>query len=68
MSKKEYGVKVLILGHRCYRCEHSWVPRNMEDIPEVCPKCKSPYWKKPKIRFTKKEQNKLNFKNRNEKK
>ena len=53
MKKEERGVNVLIVGHRCYRCGHAWVPRNISEIPETCPKCKSPYWKKPKTRFLK---------------
>jgi len=55
MKKEGYGVNVLIVGHRCYRCGHTWVPRNISEIPEICPKCKSPYWKKPKTRFLKNE-------------
>lgn len=39
--------KVPIMGYRCYRCNHEWLPRN-EDVPKVCPKCKSPYWDRPK--------------------
>lgn len=35
-------------GWRCERCEHEWVPRNMTDTPAVCPKCKSPYWNRPR--------------------
>lgn len=49
------GANVYILGHRCYRCGHSWIPRSEQDIPETCPKCRSPYWKKPKVRFKKGE-------------
>ena len=55
MKKEGFGVNVLILGHRCHRCHHAWVPRNISEIPEICPKCKSPYWKKPKTRFLKKD-------------
>ena len=62
MNKEGYGVNVLIVGHRCYRCTHAWVPRNISEIPEICPKCKSPYWKKAKTRFTKKEKAKLKTK------
>lgn len=54
-GSSDYGVNVLIRGHRCYRCGHSWVPRDINDVPEICPKCKSPYWKKPKTRFRKGE-------------
>ena len=33
----------------CERCGHTWVPRT-ERRPTICPKCKSPYWDKPRIR------------------
>jgi predicted Zn-ribbon and HTH transcriptional regulator len=32
---------------KCLRCGHEWVP-NRPVEPKVCPKCKSPYWNKPK--------------------
>ena len=51
MKKEGFGVNVLIVGHRCYRCSHAWVPRDISEIPEICPKCKSPYWKTPKKIF-----------------
>ena len=38
---------IRISGYRCERCEHQWAPRNREE-PRVCPKCKSPYWNKPR--------------------
>jgi hypothetical protein len=41
-------VQIKAWGFRCERCEHQWVPRNVEDEPRVCPKCKSPYWNKPR--------------------
>ena len=31
---------------QCERCQHKWITRS-EEIPVVCPKCKSPYWDKP---------------------
>jgi len=31
---------------KCERCKHEWITRT-EDVPVVCPKCKSPYWDKP---------------------
>lgn len=31
----------------CLRCEHTWVPRR-PDHPRICPKCKSPYWDRPR--------------------
>lgn len=52
MSKEEYGENILIRGHRCYRCGHKWLPRENE-LPAVCPKCKSPYWNRPKVKGVK---------------
>ena len=40
-------VKITLTGFKCERCGHKWVPRNKEE-PAVCPKCKSPYWNKPR--------------------
>lgn len=38
--------------YQCERCEHEWIPRDALDgeqaLPTVCPKCKSPYWNKPR--------------------
>jgi predicted Zn-ribbon and HTH transcriptional regulator len=39
-------IKLLVPGFRCERCGHEWVPRGK--APTVCPKCKSPYWDKPR--------------------
>jgi DNA-directed RNA polymerase subunit RPC12/RpoP len=36
------------MGYRCERCEHEWIPRDPENEPAVCPKCKSPYWNRPR--------------------
>lgn len=36
-------------AYRCDRCEHEWYPRlQTEEIPAICPKCKSAYWNKPR--------------------
>ena len=40
--------RVKIWGYRCERCEHEWRPRNIDEPPRVCPKCKSPYWDLPR--------------------
>ena len=55
-KKEEYGHEVNIKGNRCFRCEHKWVQRE-EGKPAVCPKCKSPYWDRPKTKFNKGEKN-----------
>ncbi len=31
----------------CKRCGHTWYPRKPVP-PQSCPKCKSPYWNKPR--------------------
>lgn len=36
------------MGYRCERCSHEWIPRGAEQEPFVCPKCKSPYWNRPR--------------------
>lgn len=41
-------IKITIKGYKCERCGHEWIPRNKEEKPIICPKCKSPYWDKPK--------------------
>jgi len=40
--------KINIEGYLCSRCSHKWVARENNEKPTVCPKCKSPYWDKPK--------------------
>ena len=38
--------QIITEGFKCERCSHEWVPRTKKIY--VCPKCKSPYWDKPK--------------------
>ncbi|MBI2860630.1 MAG: hypothetical protein HYX91_03885 [Chloroflexi bacterium] len=38
----------------CTRCKHVWIPR-IPRKPKQCPKCRSPYWNKPKWKGIKKE-------------
>lgn len=44
--------EVKLDGYICERCKHIWVSRlikgNEKMLPVVCPKCKSPYWNKPR--------------------
>ena len=52
--------KIELWGFRCERCGHQWIPRGIEALvseqpkapkvekPKVCPKCKSPYWDRPR--------------------
>lgn len=52
-------VKCINCGHEldfsltCTRCNHTWDPRKPGVKPEVCPKCKSPYWDRPRQRAKK---------------
>ena len=41
-------VQLTVWGFRCERCAHEWVPRAEKQSPKVCPKCKSPYWDRPR--------------------
>lgn len=43
MPEEEVKIKKYI----CSRCGHKWIPRE-DKKPVICPKCKSPYWDKPK--------------------
>ena len=40
-------VPITVMGYRCEKCDHEWVPR-LDEEPRVCPKCKNPYWNKPR--------------------
>jgi predicted Zn-ribbon and HTH transcriptional regulator len=43
-----YRVKIEVDGFQCLRCGYQWVPRIFkgDELPTICPKCKSPYWNK----------------------
>ena len=50
-------IEIKVKGFKCERCGHEWIPRVTLDelkgkkkifMPTTCPKCKSPYWNKPK--------------------
>ena len=41
----------MLEGFQCERCNHIWAPRittSKGAEPTICPKCKSPYWNKPR--------------------
>jgi predicted Zn-ribbon and HTH transcriptional regulator len=40
--------KITVYQYTCERCRHDWIPRDIDNEPRVCPKCKSPYWNKPR--------------------
>ena len=35
----------------CNRCDYTWEPRASGKLPGTCPKCKSPYWNKERVRW-----------------
>lgn|SRR6266446_1917905 len=39
------------IGQICLRCNHTWLSKLVK--PAMCPKCKSSYWHKPRIRALK---------------
>jgi hypothetical protein len=42
-------VPITVMGLRCERCGHEWIPRGgIEEEPRVCPKCRSPWWNRPR--------------------
>jgi len=42
----------MVWAFRCERCGHEWTPRKPwaegKPLPTVCPKCKNPYWNRPR--------------------
>lgn len=40
-------VELKVVGYKCERCGHQWIPRS-EEQPRICPKCKSAYWDRPR--------------------
>ena len=39
-------VKVVVYECTCERCTHKWTSRVGD--PKRCPKCKTPYWNRPR--------------------
>ena len=52
-----YMAVVTITGYKCERCDHEWVPRDKNQEPLVCPRCKSPYWNRPKKVIKQRDEN-----------
>jgi hypothetical protein len=40
--------EITLKGFMCERCGHKWVPIKENAAPKVCPRCKSPYWDRPR--------------------
>ena len=48
--------KIKVDAYKCERCGHIWMPRvYSKEESRVCPRCKSPYWNKKRIRKTAKK-------------
>jgi predicted Zn-ribbon and HTH transcriptional regulator len=44
-------VEVKVKKYQCSRCGHLWQHRGEKGIlPLTCPKCKSPYWNRERVR------------------
>ena len=43
-------VPITVMGYRCERCNHEWIPRGNDrgSEPKVCPRCQSAYWDTPR--------------------
>jgi hypothetical protein len=41
-------VPITVMGFRCERCQHEWIPRGgIDEEPRVCPACHSALWNEP---------------------
>jgi rubrerythrin len=41
-------IELKVMGWKCERCGHEWIPKDEKKPPRVCPSCKSPYWDRPR--------------------
>jgi predicted Zn-ribbon and HTH transcriptional regulator len=48
LPAKPFVKPIMRMGLECQRCGHEWVPKVAGYEPAACPKCKSPYWKRPR--------------------
>ena len=39
---------VKVQAFKCERCNYVWCPREKNDKPKTCAKCRSPYWDTPR--------------------
>lgn len=47
-STRVAKVMITKAGWKCERCRHEWIPKRPGFAPAICPKCKSPYWTRPR--------------------
>lgn len=43
--------RIKMMGFRCQRCGHAWVPHDPSKPPRTCPGCKSPFWDRQRERM-----------------
>lgn len=43
-------VNITRKGFKCGRCGFEWLPRKEGKGPKQCPKCRSAYWNRPRVR------------------
>jgi len=48
IKSKPTPVMITRIGWQCLRCDYQWVPKQENFMAAVCPKCKSPYWNRPR--------------------
>jgi len=49
-------MEITMKENECNRCRYKWFSRIYTgELPKRCPRCKSPYWNKPRIKKTKKK-------------
>lgn len=44
-------IKIIRRGFKCLRCAYEWIPRKEGHAPQLCPKCRSILWNKPRVRL-----------------
>ncbi|MCW6159521.1 MAG: hypothetical protein LVQ95_00320 [Candidatus Micrarchaeales archaeon] len=47
--------KITTMFFICSRCGHEWISRDPKKFPLTCPKCRSPYWNRQRIRHATKK-------------
>ena len=53
---RDCKIKIKVNAFKCLRCGHRWIPRveldqlegEIKELPTICPKCKSAYWREYK--------------------
>lgn len=46
--------------YTCLRCDHEWASKQERERVRTCPRCKSPYWDRPRTRKRPQDASKVN--------